>query len=296
VEINMKYAYYPGCSLEGTAKDFGESTRAVCAALGIDITDVPDWICCGATPGHAQSEALGVALSVRTMINARRIAPAMMVQCAACYNRAKVSNEMMRTRPELRATVEDAIGEPHAADLDVVHMLEVLDRDLGLEAIAAKITRPLKGLKLACYYGCLLVRPPKIMNFDDAENPQIMERILAPTGAQVIADWSHKVECCGASFAMARTDVVVRCVNDILQAARAAGADAVVVACPLCQANCDMRQDEANKAFGGNLALPVLYYTQVLGLALGLEPRKLGLHRLMVPADSLLSRLSQERA
>ncbi len=288
----MKYAFYPGCSLEGTARDFGESTRAVCAALGIEIEDVPDWVCCGATPGHAQSEALGVALSVRTMLNARQISPTMMVQCAACYNRAKVSNEMMRTRPQLRAKVEDAIGESYAGDVEVVHMLEVLDRQLGVERIAEQIKRPLKGLKLACYYGCLLVRPPKIMNFDDAENPTIMERILAPTGAELINDWSHKVECCGAAFAMARTDVVVRCVNDIVAAARAVGADALVVACPLCQANCDMRQSEANKAFGTDHSLPVLYYTQVLGLALGLEPKQLGLQRMMVSADRLLRQLS----
>ena len=226
----MKYAFYPGCSLEGTAKDFGESTRAVCAALDIDIEDVPDWICCGATPGHAQNEALGVALSVQTLLNAKQIAPRMMVQCAACYNRAKVSNEMMRTRPQLRAAVEDAVGRPYAGEVEVLHMLEVLERDIGAAAIAERITRPLKGLKLACYYGCLLVRPPKIMNFDNPEHPMIMERILRPTGADLIDNWSHKVECCGAAFAMARTDVVTRCVNDILIAARAAGADAVVVA------------------------------------------------------------------
>lgn len=292
----MKYSFFPGCSLEGTARDFGESTRAVCAALGIDIQDVPDWICCGATPGHSQSESLGVALSVQTLINSRQISDRMVVQCASCYNRAKVSNEMMRTRPELRAVVEDAVGRTYAGEVEVLHLLQVLERDLGAQAIAERIVRPLAGLKLACYYGCLLVRPPEIMNFDDPENPTIMERILRPTGAELIENWSHKVECCGAAFAMSRTDVVTRCVNGILTAARDAGADAVVVACPMCQANCDMRQTEANKTFGQNLAMPVLYYTQLLGLALGLEPRKLGLHRLLTPADDLLKKLDKAPA
>jgi heterodisulfide reductase subunit B len=287
----MKYAYFPGCSLEGTAKDFGESSRAVCQALGIELQDVPDWVCCGATPGHALDEALGVALSVRTMINAKRVSNRMMVLCAACYNRAKMSNHAMKTRPEIRAKVEDAVGETYAGDVEVVHLLEVLDRQYGLDNLKKKIVRPLTGLKVACYYGCLLVRPPKIMQLDDPENPTIMERVLAPTGVELVEDWSHKVECCGASFAMSRTDVVTRCVNDIVKSAEAAGADALVVACPLCQANCDMRQAEANRAFGEHHELPVVYFTQLLGLALGLSPRQVGLQRSMISMDGLLEKL-----
>jgi heterodisulfide reductase subunit B2 len=288
----MKYAYFPGCSLEGTAKDFGESTAAVCRALGIEYEEVPDWVCCGATPAHTYNEALGVALSVRTMINAKAVSNRMMVLCASCFNRCKTANEVMKTRPELRAEVEAAVGEPYAGDVEVVHLLEILDREYGLDKLKAKIVRPLAGLKVACYYGCLLVRPPKIMKLDDPENPTIMERIVGATGATAIADWSHKVECCGASFAMSRTDVVVRCVNEILKSARAAGADALVVACPLCQAKCDMREEEANQAYGEHHEMPILYFTQLLGLALGLEPKALGLQRLMVSADKLLDKLA----
>lgn len=287
----MKYSFFPGCSLEGTAKDFGESARAVCQALGIEIQDVPDWVCCGATPGHAYDETLGVALSVRTLINSKRVSNSMMVLCASCYNRAKMSNHAMKTRPELRAKVEEAVGETYAGDVEVVHLLEVLDRQYGLDNLKKKIVRPLTGLKVACYYGCLLVRPPKIMQMDDPENPTIMERVLAPTGVELVEDWSHKVECCGASFAMARTDVVVRCVNDIIKSAVAAGADALVVACPLCQANCDMRQAEANQAFGEHHELPVVYFTQLLGLALGLSPRQVGLQRPMISTGGLLDKI-----
>jgi heterodisulfide reductase subunit B len=202
-----------------------------------------------------------------------------------------MSNHAMQTRPELRARVEEAVGEPYAGDTEVLHLLEILDREYGLDKLKEKIVRPLAGLKVACYYGCLLVRPPKIMQFDDAENPTIMERVIQTTGVEPIKNWSHKLECCGASFAMARTDVVVRCVNDIVKSAEAAGADALVVACPMCQANCDMRQAEANKGVGENHRLPVVYFTQLLGLALGRSPKELGMQRLLISPGALLEKL-----
>lgn len=283
----MKYAFFPGCSLESTAWDFDRSTRAVCAALGIELEEIPDWVCCGSTPAHASSRSLPVALSAVNLQKARQMGAAVMTACASCYSRLRTANHKVRTDAQERARVERITGAPYDGSVEVRHVLDVLLRDVGAEEIRRRVKRPLEGLRVACYYGCLLTRPPEVVAFDDPEHPGSMEKLLAAAGAEPV-EWPFKTECCGAGLSMTNAAVVSRLSHRLLAMAREAGAQCVAVACPLCQINLDLRQADARRAHGALPDTPVPYFTQLLGLALGLAPRQLGLQALSVRADSLL--------
>jgi len=283
----VKYAFFPGCSLESTAWDFDRSTRAVCAALGIELEEIPGWVCCGSTPAHASSRSLPVALSTVNLQKARQMGAAVMTACASCYSRLRTANHQVRTDPEERARVQRITGAGYDGSVEVRHVLDVLLRDVGTEAIRRRVKRPLAGLRVACYYGCLLTRPPEVVAFDDPEHPEAMEKLLAAAGAEPV-EWPFKTECCGAGLSMTNAAVVGRLAHRLLAMARQAGAQCVAVACPLCQVNLDLRQADARRAHGELPDTPVPYFTQLLGLALGLTPRELGLQALSVGADSLL--------
>ena len=285
----MKYAYFPGCSLESTAWDFDRSTRAVCRALGIELEDIPDWICCGSTPAHATSASLAVALPVINLQKAEAMGLPVMAACASCYARLRTANHKVRNEPEERLRVERITGKPYDGGVEVRHVLDVLVNDLGLDAIRAKVSRPFEGLRVACYYGCLLTRPPEIVAFDNPEHPTAMDDLVAAAGAEPVV-WPFKTECCGASLSMSQSAVVCRLGHRLLSMAREAGAECLAVACPLCQVNLDLRQADAAKAHGPIPPTPVLYVTQLLGLALGLSFADLGLDALTVSFDSLMGR------
>ena len=284
----MKYAYFPGCSLESTAWDFDRSTRAVCRALGIELQEIPDWVCCGSTPAHASNAALAVALPVLNLQKAQAAGLPVMTACASCYARLRTANHHVRNAADERATAERLTGSPYDGGVEVRHVLDVLVNHFGLEKIRAKVSRTLAGLRVACYYGCLLTRPPEIVAFDHPEHPTAMDDLVAATGAEPVA-WPYKTECCGASLSMTHTDVVCRLSHRLLSMARQAGAECVVVACPLCQVNLDLRQADAAGAHGAIPETPVLYVTQLLGLALGLSRKELGLDALTIRADRLLA-------
>jgi heterodisulfide reductase subunit B2 len=284
----VKYAFYPGCSLESTAWDFDVSARAVCRVLGIDLEEIPGWVCCGSTPAHSSNASLALALPVMNLIKARRMGRPVMTACASCYARLRTANHVICNDPEERKRAERVVGEPYDGSVEVRHLLDVLVNDCGVDAIRAKVQRPLRGVKVACYYGCLLTRPPEIVAFDDAEHPTCMDQLLAAAGAEVV-DWPFRTECCGASLAITRSDVVERLAHRLLSMARAAGADCLAVACPLCESNLDMRQADARKTHGDIPNTPILYATQLLGLALGLSPRELGIEALITSADALLA-------
>ena len=286
----MKYAFFPGCSLESTAWDFDRSTRAVCAALGVELEEIPDWVCCGSTPAHATSRSLPVALSAVNLQKAQQMGAAVMTACASCYSRLRTANHKVRTDAQERARVERITGAPYDGSVEVRHVLDVLLRDVGAEEIRRRVKRPLEGLRVACYYGCLLTRPPEVVAFDDPEHPGSMEKLLAAAGAEPV-EWPFKTECCGAGLSMTNAAVVSRLSHRLLAMAREAGAQCVAVACPLCQVNLDLRQADARRAHGELPDTPVPYFTQLLGLALGLAPRQLGLQALSVPVDSLLEDL-----
>ncbi len=283
----MKYAFFPGCSLESTAWDFDRSTRAVCRALGIELEEIPNWVCCGSTPAHASNASLAVALPVANLQKARAIDAPVMTACASCYSRLRAANHKVRNEPDQRQRAERITGSPYDGDVEVHHVLDVLVNHLGADKIRAKLQRPLKGFRVASYYGCLLTRPPEIVAFDDPEHPTCMDELVAAAGAEPV-EWPYKTECCGAGLSMTQSEVVCRLGHKLLSMARRAGAEYIVVACPLCQVNLDLRQADAVKAHGELPETPVLYITQLLGLALGLSPEELGLSALSVSADPLL--------
>lgn len=288
----MTYAFYPGCSLEGTARDFHLSTLAVARAMGMALPEIPGWICCGSTAAHSSDPVLAMALPARNLLaaaqmNAAGDAPTVAVACAACYSRLKVANHHIASDPQARKQVAQAVGSDYDGKVPVKHLLEILGRDLGSKEIAARIRRPLKGLKVVCYYGCLLSRPPEITNFDDAENPRLMDDVMEAAGATVL-DWPHKTECCGASFSITDSTIVEKLSREILSMARQAGADCIVTACPLCQLNLDMRQKDIEGRFGEQYGIPVFYFSQLLGLAMGLSGQELSLRSLVVDPQPLL--------
>ncbi|MEW6720111.1 MAG: CoB--CoM heterodisulfide reductase iron-sulfur subunit B family protein [Thermodesulfobacteriota bacterium] len=285
----MRYAFFPGCSLESTARSYDASARSVCGALGIGLEEIPDWVCCGSTPAHASNDLLSVALPALNLQKAKMLGLPVMVACASCYARLRTANHRALQGPEERRNIERVTGSPYGGDVPVRHVLDVLANDLGPDAIRAGAGRPLSGLRVACYYGCLLTRPPEIVAFDDAEHPSCMERVLSAAGAECV-EWPYRTECCGAGLSMTHPAVVHRLSHRLLGMAQEAGADCLAVACPLCQVNLDLRQADAVKAHGALRPTPVLYVTQLLGLALGIPPEKLGLDALTVPADGLLGK------
>ncbi len=283
----MKYAYYPGCSLHAMAVDYDESTQAVTKALGVELIEVPNWSCCGSTPAHSTDELLATALPVQNLLAAKTVADQVVVCCSACFSRFKFAQKHIEEKDDLRAQLSETLPIDEIEGMQVRHLIDVLVRDVGLEKIEqTKQCDP--QLKVACYYGCLLTRPPKVTEWDDPEDPRMMDDLLRAAGMETI-DWPFKTECCGATFALTRTDIVLRLTAEILQMAREVGADCISVACPLCQANLDMRQKDIRKKFGLERDIPIFYFTQLLGLAFGLDKRDLGIGRSLVNCDELLT-------
>jgi heterodisulfide reductase subunit B len=283
----VKYAFFPGCSLEATAWDFDKSVRAVCRALGIDLQEIPEWVCCGSTPAHASNASLAVALPAMNLLAAREMGRPVATACASCYSRLRTANHKIRTEPEQRQRAERVTGRPYDGGVEVRHVLDLLVNDFGLDAIRARVKRPLRGLRVACYYGCLLTRPPEIVAFDDVEHPTSMEDLLVAAGAEPV-EWPFKTECCGAGLSVTQPEVVSRLGHRLLSMAHGAGAQCIAVACQMCQMNLDLRQVDATRAHGEIPETPILFITQLLGLALGLSPKELGVEALAVSAASLI--------
>jgi len=289
-----RYTFYPGCSLDSTARDFRESMEAVCDALGIELIELPDWICCGATAAHATSEKLALALAIENL--SRAVAPGydVVVPCAACYNRLQVANLAVQNDPAVRQVMEEVTGRSYDGSITVRHILDVLVRDVGLETIPQFVRNELSGLKVACYYGCLLARPREVSIFDDPENPRLMDNCMEAIGAKPI-EWPHRTECCGAAYSLTNPGMTMRLTGEILSMAKEAGADCVAVACPLCQSNLDLRQKDIESLRNETFQLPVFYFTQLMGLSFGLPDRSLGLHRLVVNPEEILRRFTGQK-
>ena len=283
----LDYSYYPGCSLHASAKEYDESTQGLFRALNIGLKEVPDWLCCGATPAHNVDELLSLSLCAKNLELDNGVDGDLAVACAACFSRLKTTQHKLAIDPEKRRQVEFAIDAPLPEGKRVKHLLEILAQDFGLERLSAAVKKPLAELKVACYYGCLLTRPPEVPELDCIEAPTIMERVIEATGAKTV-NWSHRLECCGANFTLSRPGVVLKLSGDILSSARDAGADCIMVACPLCHGNLDIRQQEIEEATGEHYGLPVFYMTQLLALAVGVRESKLGLNSMMVDPKPLL--------
>jgi heterodisulfide reductase subunit B2 len=288
-----RYAYYPGCSGQGTSREYDSSTRAMCQDLGFELIDIPDWNCCGSTPAHAVDHLLSASLVARNLAIAEDMeVDGIITPCPSCLKNLKTTQHRM-LRPEFHAEVQKVLGRVVRADLPIKSVLQVLVEDAGMERIAQESTAPLTGLKVVPYYGCIMNRPPDVMRFDDPENPMALDNILTAIGIEVLP-FALKTDCCGASLGTTRRDVVARLSGRVLDAAAAAGADAIVTACPLCQMNLDMRQAQINKANGSHHRLPVFYYSQLIMLAAGQLGERVGLDKLCVSPFSLLSSLGSQ--
>ncbi len=272
----MKFGYYPGCSLKGSAREYDESLRAISGPLGIELVEIPDWNCCGATAAHNLDHLMALALPARVLALAEKAGlTEVVVPCSACYSRLIAANHELAHDEKVRQDVLDVIEMPYNGTVKVLNALEFLQRVFS--GASRQFPRPF-ARKVACYYGCYLVRPPKVVNFDRPEDPQSMDEIMKTLGATPI-DWPHKVECCGAGLSISRTDLVANLSGKIVEAAAKRGAEAIIVVCPMCHTNLDMRRDWIEQTLGRPCRIPVLYLTQAIGLALGLDERTLGLHR-----------------
>jgi len=262
----LKVSYYPGCSLHATGKEYDQSMKAVSRALGIELKEVDDWSCCGASSAHSTNFDLSIALPARNLIAAQKDALDVMVPCAACFNRFKTAEHHLKNDDQLKAKIENIVGGRYQGELAIRNPIDIIYNEIGVEVLKAKTKKDLSGLKPVSYYGCLLLRPPEVCEFEDYENPYMMDKILSAIGADV-KSWSYKTDCCGGSLAISKTRIVVDMCNKLMSAAREAGANCVVTACPLCMANLDMRPSR-------KLRLPVFYFTELIALALDLPEAK----------------------
>ncbi len=260
----MKVSYYPGCSLHATGKEYDQSVKAVSDALGIELQEVDDWSCCGASSAHMTNFKLSVALPARNIIAAQKDGLAtMMVPCAACFNRFKSAQHHLEEDDSLKTEIEEIVGAQYDASVSVRNPIDIIYNDIGLERLREAVTRNLDGLKPVSYYGCLLLRPPEVCQFDDYENPYMMDGIMGALGADV-RNWSCKTDCCGGSLTLSKSAMVVTLVDKMMRMATEAGANCIVTACPVCFANLDTRASK-------DVRLPVFYFTEIVALALGLK-------------------------
>ena len=250
----MRLSFYPGCSLEGMANDYARSIDTVFRDLGIDLVEIEDWSCCGATAAHSLSQTMSVVLPARNLAVAEKMGLDIVSPCAMCFNRLRFSQNMIRKK------VFDMPWHV-TGELRVHDMTRFMAEPSMIKSIKKRVLKPLNGLRVVCYYGCQMVRPPKITGYTDYENPQTLDRIIATTGAQVI-DWSYKSTCCGASIGIARREIQESLTRRILQKAQQAGAEAIVVSCPLCQSNLDIIQKDRS-----DRCTPVFYFTELLRLS-----------------------------
>jgi heterodisulfide reductase subunit B len=237
--------------------------KAISKALGIELKEIDDWSCCGASSAHSTNFDLSIALSARNLIAAERDAMDVMVPCAACFNRFKMAEHHLKADKNLKAKIENIVGSKYRGGIAIRNTIDIIFNEIGVDTLAAKVVKPLAGLKPVSYYGCLLLRPPEVCDFENYENPFMLDKILGSIGADV-RNWSYKTDCCGGSLAISKTGIVVSMVDKLMAAAREAGANCVVTACPLCMNNLDMRPSK-------DLKLPVFYFSELIALAMGLS-------------------------
>ena len=288
--MTLKYAYYPGCSLDATGIEYNHTTKMVAKHLGVQLEEIDDWNCCGAVAAVGSSKLLSIALPARTLALAEKHQGQeidIAVPCAACFNNMKVAQYEVKQSKEMAKDVNEVIDMEYSAKNEIKTLLDVLVNDVGLDKIKESVTRPLTGLKAASYYGCLLVRPPKVARFDDAEQPMTMDRMAETLGGEAV-DWSYKVECCGAAYSSCRPEVALPMTGDIIRNAKESGANCILVACPLCFMNLDMRQKEIGKKDNTDYQLPIFYFTEFMGLAFGYSAKELYLAKHFVNPEKLL--------
>jgi heterodisulfide reductase subunit B len=273
----MTLGFYPGCSLKGSSREYAESVIALTKAFDISLQEIEDWNCCGATAAHNLDKDLSFALPARILSLAEKQGlTEIVVPCAACYSRLTVTHHELSKDPVLKARISEAIGMEYKGSVTILNIIQMIDKYITPN-LEGRVAKPFDH-KVACYYGCLLVRPHEILKFDREEDPQTMDNLMLKIGATPI-DWAYKAECCGAGLSVSRTSSVGRLSGLIVGDARDRGAEAIIVACPMCHSNLDMRRDAINSFLGEKVDMPVLYITQAIGLAVGVDGKELSLQR-----------------
>jgi heterodisulfide reductase subunit B len=282
----MKYAYFPGCSQESTAEEYNRSLKAVARRLdAVELVEIADWNCCGATPAATVHPALPHALAARNLAMAEEMGMELVAPCAACYKNMNKASHVLREDPNLRSRINATLdGHQVGQAPEVRHPLDVIVNDVGVDNVP--VEKPLNGLKVASYYGCLITRPEG--GFDDPDYPQSMDRLMEAMGAEAV-DWQYKTKCCGGAIYMTTEAVSLTLSADVLAHAKAAGANAVAVGCPFCQLLLDLYQDKLNAIKNTSFDLPIFFFSQLMGLAMGLDRTELGLGKLVVSPFKLLS-------
>ena len=289
------FGYYPGCSGMGTSVEYDRSTRAIASVLGITLEDIDDWNCCGSTPAHTIDHNLSTALSARNFVQAQKQGLVdVLTPCPSCLKNLKSALHHMKSPvigPKASKLLGgDTVSEEHTAK----SVLQVIHEDVDREFFKNRVRRPLAGIKVVPYYGCLMSRPKPLMQFGDPENPMAMDDLLAAAGAEIIP-FPLKTDCCGASMGIPLNEAVTRLSGKVIDLAASLGADVIAVACPLCQMNLDMRQSQIEKALEKKYTLPVMYYTQLLGLAFNIPEDVLALDKLIVSPQPVLKKLTAAR-
>lgn len=276
----MKIGFYPGCSLKGTSSEYAQSTLALAKAFEIDLIEIEDWNCCGATAAHNLNHELATTLPARILALAEQQGlTEIVVPCAACYNRLSVCQHELNENRELKNKISEILQLQINENIQILNVMQFIDKYIATK-IEEKVTNPFEH-KVVCYYGCLLVRPQNILKFDRLEDPQSMDILMRKIGAESM-DWGYKTECCGAGFSVSRTNIVGKLSGQIVKDASDRGAEVIIVACPMCQSNLDMRRPHINSYLKKEIDTPVLYITQAIGLAVGVNKDELGLNKLFV--------------
>jgi heterodisulfide reductase subunit B len=278
----MKFSYYPGCTEHSTSVEYGLSTQGVFKTLGVELVEIEDWNCCGAAATHSINHLLSLCLPARNISKAQSSqAGPLVVPCAGCFNMLKRTEYTLKNDEAKRKEIEEIVGFTYQSSLEILALMDVMLNRIGLEKVQEKVKRPLKGLKAACYYGCALVRHPKVTQLDDPENPQYLDRLVKTLGAEPV-EWSYKIDCCGADLALTYGDIVKKLVGRIVSMAKEAGAQCMVTSCGLCQANLEMRQE---------IGLPIFYFTELMGVAFDIENRDKWWSKHMISPKGLLKEL-----
>lgn len=259
----MKVSYYPGCSLDGTAKEYGESIEAVLKTLGVELQELPDWNCCGASSAHVTNDELAIGLSARNLEIADKKGLDLLVPCAACYQRLKVAEKEMLAGKEIAG-----VSHKYEGKLQILDIADFLWEDVGEKALTEKIKKPLAGLNPVCYYGCLTSRPPKVTDAKRPEDPQAMDYLMKSLGANV-KKWSYKTDCCGGSLLLTRPDITNKLVQKLFDMSVEAGANCIVAECPMCLSNLDSIQKQLSQETGKEYNIPIYYLTELMGVAYG---------------------------
>ncbi|MBN1764377.1 MAG: CoB--CoM heterodisulfide reductase iron-sulfur subunit B family protein [Sedimentisphaerales bacterium] len=284
-----KFTYYPGCSVKGTNRAYDMSTRSVAGALGIELSELDDWNCCGATAYMAIHEKRAFVLSARNLAIAEKEGLELVTVCNGCYLVLNKTNKYMSENPQLQAEIQKALaagGMNYRGGVKVRHFLDVIVNDLGEEEVRGCVSRPLSGLKVAPYYGCQISRP--FGEIDDPEDPQMMDRLIEWLGGEPVP-FALKAKCCGGMMMTTQPEIGVKLSGNILKCARDQGADCIITACPLCQINLEAYQDTINDAMGQDCSIPILYFTQLMGAAFGINQKDLALKDSLTPVEELLT-------